>query len=306
MKRLALSLSLFLLPFLSFSWHDAGHMTGGAIAYYYLRQNNPAVLKSVLTTFKQHPWYTTKWEERMKGLTGEQRDVAVFMLASVWPDDVRRDNEYGGSERARWHYINYPVVAKGYQINKKPIPAPNAENRLMELNDTLKIQADTKEKAINLCWLFHVLEDIHQPLHTVALFDENHPEGDKGGNDTYIRFSETTEPVKLHTYWDGLIPGTMSSIPAQAEALLSDVKYKGKKLKELSANKKVNDWIKKEGISLATAVVYKNVTIRGTQSSPTLVDAAYATEAKALAEKRVVLSGIRLAKKLAEIYPASK
>jgi hypothetical protein len=74
----------------------------------------------------------------------------------------------------------------------------------------------------------------------------------------------------------------------------------------LSANKKVNDWIKKEGISLATTSVYKNVTIRGTQSNPTTVDAAYASEAKALAEKRVVLSGIRLAKKLVEIYSVSK
>ena len=303
MKLFRLLFLFVLAPSFCFSWNDSGHMTAGAVAYYYLKQNNPAVLQKVLVSLQQHPWYTSKWSDKMAGLTAEQKDVALFMLASTWPDEARKDSLYGGPERAKWHYINYPVsTGEDNLLIPSVIPTPNAEGKLAELETSLKGQADSKEKAVNLCWLFHIVEDIHQPLHTVALFDARHPEGDKGGNDTYIVLSDSTKAVRLHGYWDGLVPGTFSNIPQKAQELLKDKKYKESKLKEIKAHQKVTDWTKLEGIDLARTTVYNNVSINGTQATPTRVDKDYIAAAKTLGEKRVVISGIRLAKKLAGIY----
>ena len=37
-------------------------------------------------------------------------------------------------------------------------------------------------KAMAYCWLFHLVGDIHQPLHCTALFSAEHfPKGDRGG-----------------------------------------------------------------------------------------------------------------------------
>ena len=44
-----------------------------------------------------------------------------------------------------------------------------------------------EEKAIYLTWLMHLVGDIHQPLHCTAVFREQFPNGDKGGNDAFVR-----------------------------------------------------------------------------------------------------------------------
>ena len=47
----------------------------------------------------------------------------------------------------------------------------------------------------------HVAGDIHQPLHSVSLFNETYPEGDRGGNRIKISL-ENNETVNLHQFWD--------------------------------------------------------------------------------------------------------
>jgi hypothetical protein len=303
MKTIKLFCLLVLIPAFCFCWNDSGHMTAGAVAYSYLKQNNPKVLKKVLATLRQHPWYAKTWTDKMAGLTPEQKDAALFMLASTWPDNARNDSIYGGPEHAKWHYINYPVAPPSQSTITIPSQQiPNAEERLDYLLAALKKQKkDTKEKAVNLSWLFHITEDVHQPLHTVALFDENHPSGDKGGNDTYIKLDSGQKAVKLHSYWDGLVTGTFNDIPAKADNLLALEKYKPANLPEL-LDMNHHNWITVEGVSMAKAIAYRNETINGTYDHPTYVDQTYISEAKTLGERRVVVAGIRLAKELIALY----
>ncbi len=65
------------------------------------------------------------------------------------------------------------------------------------------------EKPIYLCWLLHLVGDVHQPLHCTALFSERFPEGDRGGNLLRVRI-DGGEPTKLHLLWDGLFGRTTS------------------------------------------------------------------------------------------------
>src|SRR5262249_26063004 len=83
-------------------------------------------------------------------------------------------------------------------------------------------------KAVNLCWVFHLIGDIHQPLHCTAMFSEQFPDGDRGGNLALIRIQ--TSPVKLHTFWDGLLGRALS-----ASSIGNDVAAIEEMLKEDSA-----------------------------------------------------------------------
>ena len=221
------------------------------------------------------------------------------MLASTFPDDARTTT-YGAGNKKKWHYINY-----AFSPDNTPLPAvptPNAETKLTSLIAGLKTMPDGQERALDICWLFHLLEDIHQPLHTIALFDVGHPAGDKGGNETYIKVGETGGKVKLHSFWDKLPKGTFDNIPAKADALLKNAKYKETGLTELTTHTTLHGWIVNESVKLAKVDAYKNGTITGTEAAPTVVDVAYKTNAAKIAERRVVLAGIRLAKELVRIY----
>jgi len=302
MKRINALLLLLLLPFLSFSWHANGHMTCGAVAYYYLKANNPATLAKVLAIFKRHPWFTTaRWHDKLSGLTEEQKNVTLFMLASTFPDDARSVPGLGGPILAKWHFIDYPFVPAGQSVHAPAPEMPNAEEKINELISSINTEPNAAQKAIDLCWLFHLVEDIHQPLHAASMFNSGHPTGDRGGNETYIRLTASTQPVILHSYWDDLVKGTLSNIPSHAQNLLHNPKYKETNLPELQTNVNVNDWIVKESFAYAKTNAYLNGAVKGSKTAPTSVSTGYANTAGALAEKRVVLAGIRLAKKLAQI-----
>jgi len=51
--------------------------------------------------------------------------------------------------------------------------------------DSIRTGTD-EEEAIYLAWLMRLVGDIHQPLHCTAVFSEQCPNGDKGGNDAFI------------------------------------------------------------------------------------------------------------------------
>jgi S1/P1 Nuclease len=57
---------------------------------------------------------------------------------------------------------------------------------LAENVGVVKNQNDPEPKAIALAWLFHLVGDIHQPLHTAQLFTFEYPKGDRGGNELRV------------------------------------------------------------------------------------------------------------------------
>lgn len=59
----------------------------------------------------------------------------------------------------------------------------------------------TAEKALFARYLTHVVGDMHQPLHSVALFNSTFPSGDRGGNSIKIIMPNRTSQ-NLHSFWD--------------------------------------------------------------------------------------------------------
>ena len=65
----------------------------------------------------------------------------------------------------------------------------------------------------------HLVGDIHQPLLCTAVFSEQFPNGDKGGNDAFVRIR--TSPVKLHAFWDGMLGNGTTAGAINSDGILS-------------------------------------------------------------------------------------
>ena len=55
--------------------------------------------------------------------------------------------------------------------------------------------------SFNLRLLMHYVGDIHQPLHSVALFNHTYPKGDAGGNLLKIKLLNGSFS-NFHAFWD--------------------------------------------------------------------------------------------------------
>jgi S1/P1 Nuclease len=139
----------------------------------------------------------------LQDVPAADRDIVLFMQAARWPDDIRRtDQQY---HRGPWHYINWPFKPDGQPASVQPRDAEpvNILTALAENEAFVKNANDPGQKAIALAWLFHLVGDIHQPLHAAQIFTVDYPNGDKGENEICIRVTQDGQPMNLHRFWDG-------------------------------------------------------------------------------------------------------
>lgn len=206
--------SFFILFTLSgFGWSDMGHRFTGIIAH----QNLPdSVQKKVLKILSHHPEYDAHFVERMPENVSSAdeniRSIWLFSQMACWPDVIKdRALNYSPQHR-KWHYVNYPIylteLDKRYYANNIPVnleTKPTGDNpdlwniqQAFQYNFELVRHGKPSEQAIALCWLFHLIGDIHQPLHSSALFSERKFEsGDAGGNAISVKGIGV-----LHVAWD--------------------------------------------------------------------------------------------------------
>ena len=146
---------------------------------------------------EKNPRYTNQWQARLQDVPVVDHGLVLFMQAARWADDIRiRDK---AQNRPSWHYINWPFKPAGQpdsvQINKaEPV---NILTALAEHESVVKNGNGPERKAIALAWLFHLVGDIHEPLHTAQLFTTDYPKGDRGGNEICVRVKEAEQPMDL-------------------------------------------------------------------------------------------------------------
>jgi S1/P1 Nuclease len=163
-------LALALLPLPASAWNIPGHMLSGIIAYQVLQQENPQTIEKVKAVLEKHPSYVNQWQARLQDAPAAERDMVLFMQAARWPDDIRmRDRQH---HRGPWHYINFPFKPNGQpdSVQTRDPEQVNILTALAENESVVKNESDGKRRAIALAWLFHLVGDIHQPLHTAQLF----------------------------------------------------------------------------------------------------------------------------------------
>jgi S1/P1 Nuclease len=97
----------------------------------------------------------------------------MFLLptqAARWADDIRSNDKQ--QHRALWHYINWPFKPEGQpaSVQIREAEPVNILTALVENQKIVRNDTDPERRAIALAWLFHLVGDIHHPLHTAQLF----------------------------------------------------------------------------------------------------------------------------------------
>ena len=206
-----------------------------------------------------------------------------------------------------WHYINFPFKPEGQPASvqiREPEPV-NILTALAENESVVKNENDPERRAIALAWLFHLVGDIHQPLHTAQLFTVDYPKGDRGGNEICVRVTQAGQPMDLHRFWDGVITSSsnLTRLRNEATALRNRQEFQRSQLTEL-ANTDFESWAK-ESFEIATKIAYRNGgrigSPKGGNKDCTMVAAApvlpagYVVSASRIADRRMILAGYRLA-----------
>jgi len=189
-------------------------------------------------------------------------------------------------------------------VQANPPQAINILTSLAENERIAKTDNDPERKSIALTWLFHLVGDIHQPLHSAQIFTTDYPTGDRGGNLICVRPSEKTRAIDLHRFWDGPITSSnnVTQLRDAATTLRNRPEFAMGQLTELASNG-FESWAK-ESFQKATAITYQNGSVPGTpkgdrKDCSEIVDAmvlpnGYARVAGRSADRRIILAGFRL------------
>ena len=217
---LVVILSLTLANQPAFAWNAHGHRVIASIAFMRLE---PYRQLEIANRIRKHPrWdqdFAAKMPEVVKDGDEQVQAEWIFQQAAVWPDMPRG---FRGEDRKKyhhptWHYINKIAYLNDedkeaigpIQLNleSKP-PKKQAENMnviqaiefaKLRIDGTVKVSPE--EEALMWCWYFHCYADLHQPLHTTALFSKTLlPKGCRGGNSI-----KTKQSGNLHSLWNGLL-----------------------------------------------------------------------------------------------------
>lgn len=291
------------------AWNRAGHMVTGAIAYDELQLASPATVARVVAILRQHPQYESRWKTQIESMTtgtsAQNQERYLFMLAARWPDEIRGDSAF---DHPMWHYIDYPYKPPG-QPASVPAPPPDRENLVAAFQRNLTVVqsvAAYSEKAVALCWIFHLLGDSHQPLHTVSLFTTQFPDGDRGGNLFFIRPDpSSTTTQNLHAYWDNILLTDETYEAARARAAALANAHPRKSLDELARSGDFETWTRQESYDLAVSAAYRQGNLKGSsdKNQGIRLPPDYQAAAQQIAQRRVVLSAYRLADFLRTNFP---
>jgi hypothetical protein len=329
------ALLLLAIPQGASAWHRAGHFATARIAWKQLDEGERLAVYKLL---KAHPHYAIYLaDERPKDQIAEME--WAFLRASTWADWVRSPMAAGldGAKRDEirrqfnkpvWHYVDLPYIhpqdiAKfDVEAIRKEILVPfydaNGEPRhaLAALEWATKQlrsrDASPADRAVALTWLFHLVGDLHQPLHGTSLIASK-ATGDQGGNRVLIRTSANAKAVNLHFYWDALLftdNSGVTDIDGVVAKLLSDPKLQRDQFPELKATDFLA-WAE-ESLTMAKSTVYqgkdgflklqtvppRGTRITGNKQDAPLLPEGYRDAAERAAGRRMVLAGYRLADQL--------
>jgi hypothetical protein len=243
MKRiLILALMLVLtIPTKTLAWGHKGHSLIAEVAFKYLDAKTKQNVLSYLN-----------------GMSIEE--------ASNWMDEMRSDSKYDYMKP--YHYVNFE--------RGSAIKVMEGDNIINTLNQTLKDLDNIKSMSnddikLRLFYLFHLIGDLHQPLHVG--YGE-----DKGGNTVQVSFFGRGS--NLHKMWDSEI------IEYKALTLEQVLKMNDFEPSELSALKSINilSWVTDSRSHLKSVYSFNN------KIDDRYVDANYP-----IVKIQILKAGLRLA-----------
>lgn len=269
------------------AWSRPGHMVSAAIAWRDL-ETEPAVRSTIADLLEAHP-DRAPFEVAIDRTTGEARLRRMFYECARWPDDARGTSY----DHPTWHYAAIGFTRDGTRVPTK-IVGSAIEAFALNAAVVRDRNASKAERAVALCWVMHLVGDIHQPLHTAQLYSSEFPNGDRLGSLHFVREKQDAAPVTLHWFWDDLVhrSGTSESVEARAEELLRHYPHTTEivKIEDFAA------WGAEESHGAAITLAYNSSLLPGPDPlKSALLPSDYQAEARLYSEQRIVVAGHRLA-----------
>ena len=290
------------------AWQRPGHAASAAMAYDELSRTNPGVVRAIVEIMESHP-DKPRFDAALAGASGQERERRLFMQIARWPDDVR-ETSY---DQPSWHYWMTP-----YASAAAPPPHP-PHGTIGEARQAFALQravaadpsASDRERAMAICWVFHVLQDVHQPLHAAQIFSEAFPDGDRGGSRSFVKIEPDAQATTFHRFWDESVLTASASVQdVEAKARDLAARYPRQALPELkrryAADRRLEMWTREESFPLARTVAYEGGKVRTGKSLEAAVTlpSDYVGRVKATAERRLAVASYRLADVLTDLYGA--
>lgn len=281
------------------AWTRPGHMVTAVIAYDELKARDPKALAQILEILGHHP-DPGPFEVAAGRATGEERQRRLFLELARWPDDVRG----GPHDHPTWHYAQRPLIDP--QAPPSARPADRLEGDALEaLALSMRVAANPKappaDRAVALCWVLHVLGDIHQPLHAAQQFSARFPEGDRGGGLQHVIDPQTGLPISLHWFWDDSVNRLGEAEAATERARDLEARLPRKVFPELALPATPAE-IQAESYALAAPRAYAGITPGASTGQATPLPPPSVAAATEVAERRVTLAGYRLADMLSGLF----
>ena len=230
-------------------------------------------------------------------------DTSLSDIA-VWADQQVVDN----SQTGRWHYVNVPLDATGYDRDRDCPLQPGvasggpsdrwrdcAVDRILYNQQRLRnTSLDRADRATALKFLVHFVGDLHQPFHALALA--------RGGNDLPVmafgslictHADGMPYSCNLHGVWDSELV---------SHRRLSDRQY----LDELARQIRQQGWDRvATGSPVDWAMESQALAKAALLPAQGIVDESYYRAHIATVDKRLSLGGLRLAAIVNESLPTA-
>jgi len=146
-----------------------------------------------------------------------------------------------------------------------------------------------ERQGARLCWLFHLVGDLHQPLHSTALVCERFPNGDRGSNSI-----PTVQGCDLHALWDNRLGRQHRPNDVQRE--VAELRQRPM-LWKVDTESGVEAWIQ-ESHELAQTFAYDPIILQAVEQPgelrPINLPESYLKAAGEKARHRIVTASLRL------------
>lgn len=189
------------------AWDHPGHMVSAAIAWSEIERARPELIEKIGQVLLSHPdpgpFVVAAGES-----SGKERFRQMFIECARWPDDAR----FTIHDRPAWHTARWPLIAKDAPPKAKAAAKARGDAPAGQALEALTLnfavlsnpEAKPAERATALCWILHLVGDIHQPMHVTDLFSKEFPAGNAAGTTVYVTdpLSKKKGTMPLHMLWD--------------------------------------------------------------------------------------------------------
>lgn len=218
-------------------------------------------------------YVTKKVRQRLERILGHES----LAMAANWMDEVRSDSSY--DYMVDWHWVTIPEGMTYEQTIKNPNgDIIESINRVMLALKSKTLSPGKEAEYLKI--LIHLVGDIHMPLHVGS-------KDDRGGNDVKVTWFRSES--NLHRVWDSeMIDDTRLSYTEFAASL------------EDPTVSVIKEWQKSSVVDWAyeSTTYHKNVYAIGNGR----LSYSYPYHNLHIVRKRLLMSGVRLAGLLNEIY----